>query len=100
MPLDLAAVRRYARQIALPFVGASGQERILAAEVAVVGQTAELYLKAAGVGCVRRIAAENTGRPELQVLAGALAATEQLWAILEDRPPRSFSVVDGEAVIE
>jgi hypothetical protein len=59
MPLALDDVRRYARQIALPDIGVAGQERIAAAEVVLVGQgaivdTAELYLRAAGVGRLRR----------------------------------------------
>lgn len=58
--MDLAAVRRYSRQIALPEIGVDGQERILAAEVALVGrgmalETATRYLAGAGVGRFRMI---------------------------------------------
>ena len=50
-------VARYARQIALPEIGAEGQARISAARVAVIGadltaETAATYLRAAGVGQV------------------------------------------------
>jgi len=53
--MDVAAVARYARQIALPEVGPEGQTRIFAARVLIVGagpaaETAATYLRAAGVG--------------------------------------------------
>jgi molybdopterin/thiamine biosynthesis adenylyltransferase len=59
MALGLDEVRRFARQLALPDIGVAGQERIAAAEVVLVGEgaivdTAELYLRAAGVGRLRR----------------------------------------------
>jgi len=50
-----AQIERYSRQIILPEVGSRGQERLLAASVAVAGngtaaRTAALYLAAAGIG--------------------------------------------------
>src|SRR5438874_1834018 len=56
--MDLEAIRRYARQIALPDVGTQGQDRLLKAEVALVGDgaalgAASLYLAGAGVGRLR-----------------------------------------------
>jgi hypothetical protein len=56
--MNLDAVSRFARQIALPEIGPDGQRRLLAARVAVVGddltaETAARYLAAAGVGCLR-----------------------------------------------
>jgi hypothetical protein len=64
MTLDLAAARRYGKQIALPDFGPIGQERVLAAEVALVGsdlaiETCALYLAGAGVQRFRRIGAEG-----------------------------------------
>jgi hypothetical protein len=66
MSLDGAAVRRYGKQIALPEIGSEGQERLLAAEVALVGAdltiaTAARYLAAAGVGRFRLIGAGDVG---------------------------------------
>jgi hypothetical protein len=73
MSLDLGAARRYAKQIALPELGADGQERVLAAEVAlashrpagggaddVLVETCALYLAAAGVRRFRRIGGRGT----------------------------------------
>jgi hypothetical protein len=49
-----AQVERYSRQIVLPEIGARGQERLLAARVAVAGETAlvRMLLERAGVGRV------------------------------------------------
>jgi hypothetical protein len=62
LPLSLSDTRLYARQLALPEVGAEGMERLRAATVVVTGaaqdlcaDTAQLYLRAAGVGQVTRI---------------------------------------------
>jgi hypothetical protein len=63
LALDLQQTRLYARQIALPAVGAEGQQRLLAATVVVfreidvpgggtTSETAAEYLRAAGVGRV------------------------------------------------
>jgi hypothetical protein len=62
--LDLASVRRYSRQIALPELGVDGQERLLAAEVALVGsgmalETAARYLSGAGVQRFRLLGADG-----------------------------------------
>jgi len=78
MSLDAAAVRRYSRQIALPDVGTSGQERICAAEVVLVGvgaaiEAARLYLQAAGCLRVREVTPPLDGTAWLATLRGAAA---------------------------
>jgi hypothetical protein len=60
--MNVASATRFARQLALPEVGAAGQERLLAARAAIVGdglaaETAARYLAAAGVGALRLLAA-------------------------------------------
>ncbi len=66
MALTPEAVRRFGRQIALPEIGAEGQQRFLAAEVALVGDgtavtTAQTYLLRAGVGRTRVISRDGGG---------------------------------------
>ena len=74
--MDVAAVARYARQIALPEVGPEGQSRICAARVLVVGagaaaETAATYLRAAGVGqVIARAAPPADGGAWLSALTG------------------------------
>lgn len=63
--MDAAAATRFARQVALPEIGPAGQERIVAARVAIVGrdlaaETAARYLAAAGVGTLRLIGGPAT----------------------------------------
>jgi hypothetical protein len=58
--MDTAAAQRFARQLALPELGPAGQERLLAARVAIVGrdlaaETVARYLAAAGVGALRLV---------------------------------------------
>ncbi len=55
--LSDAQIERYSRQIVLPQVGGRGQERLLAARVAIAGELADLesalaYLVGAGVGTI------------------------------------------------
>jgi hypothetical protein len=78
MSLDVHSVRRYGRQIALPEIGSQGQERLLGAEVALVGddlaiETSARYLAGAGVLRLRVIARDGRGaRPrEAAEVAGA-----------------------------
>jgi hypothetical protein len=56
--VELALARRFSRQIALPDLGSEGQERLLAAEVALAGgdlglETAARYLAGAGISRFR-----------------------------------------------
>ena len=96
MTLDIASVRRFSRQIALPDIGADGQERLGAAEVALVGgglalETATRYLSAAGVGRFRLLGAggeADTAWPaDGQAWVGSLrGATLILRAGFDDDP--------------
>jgi hypothetical protein len=57
LPLSNQQIERYSRQIILPQVGGRGQERLLAARIAIVGEIAELetplaYLVGAGIGAI------------------------------------------------
>ncbi len=57
LALSNQQIERYSRQIILPQVGGRGQERILAARVAILGEIADLesplaYLVGAGVGTI------------------------------------------------
>jgi adenylyltransferase/sulfurtransferase len=100
-------IRRYARHVLLPDVGGRGQERLLAAAVAVeVGGAAEIaalaYLAAAGVGrialtgAVRAPVSEaeaklgilygtgDIGRPRIDVIRDRVAALNGDVAIVEE----------------
>ena len=85
MALDLQQTRLYARQIALPAVGAEGQQRLLAATVVVfresdvpgagtTSETAAEYLRAAGVGKVIVAAAPGESARWRQALDGVNVA--------------------------
>jgi hypothetical protein len=68
MPLDLPAARRYARHVALPEIGAEGQERVCAGHVVLIGtglavETAARYLLAAGAGRVTLLAPNAPPHP-------------------------------------
>ncbi|MCI4349863.1 MAG: ThiF family adenylyltransferase, partial [Thermoplasmata archaeon] len=68
MALGDAQVERYSRQIVLPEVGGRGQERLLAARIAVAGVgaaalTAVTLLGRAGVGAID-VAADMPALPE------------------------------------
>jgi ThiF family len=63
--MNVAAATRFARQIALPEVGPTGQTRLGEARVAIVGgglaaETAARYLAAAGVGTLRLLGGDST----------------------------------------
>jgi molybdopterin/thiamine biosynthesis adenylyltransferase/rhodanese-related sulfurtransferase len=70
-PLDRAQVERYARHVILPDLGLSGQRRLGAAKVLVVGagglgSPALLYLAAAGVGTIGVVDADVVDVSNLQ----------------------------------
>jgi hypothetical protein len=99
--VDLASVRRYSRQIALPEIGADGQERLLAAEVALVGrgmalETAARYLTGAGVGRLRRLDPLPVGAAWVDALAGV---TLILRAGFDDDPMLRAAVRLGIPVV-
>lgn len=69
-PLDGDAAERYARQLKLPQIGASGQARLAAAKVVMIGAgglgaPAALYLAAAGVGTLMLIDDDRVDRSNL-----------------------------------
>lgn len=71
MPLNRAQNRRYARHLAMPEIGAEGQELLLGSRVLVVGagglgSPAALYLAAAGVGTIGIIDADTVNLSNLQ----------------------------------
>jgi len=83
--LDDAATLRYARQIVVPGIGGTGQEKLLATTVLVIGdprgaETAALYLAAAGMRVVREAA--EAGSCAVVVVADAGGSGEELRAWL------------------
>lgn len=102
------AVRlRYARQLALPEIGAAGQAKLAKARVALVGTgglgcPAALYLAAAGVGYLRLIDPDHVELSNLQrqVLYGDddIALKKVHVAERELRARASALVVDAHAV--
>jgi molybdopterin/thiamine biosynthesis adenylyltransferase/rhodanese-related sulfurtransferase len=105
--LDAEARARFDRQIRLPKVGETGQLKLLAAKVALVGagglgSPAALYLAAAGVGTLSVFDDDVVARSNLhrQVLHGELQVgvlkVESASQALRARDPRT--VVFGHAV--
>lgn len=95
--MNADAVARYARQIALPEIGPDGQERLLAARVAVVGgdltaAIAARYLAAAGVGRLRVLGGAanidddlRASNPDVSIEHAPLPAAGAAWlAALEN----------------
>lgn len=81
--LDDDAIARYARQIVVPGIGASGQQKLLAATVFVSGDTrgvaqARLYLEAAGL----RVTADDPASADVAIVAGAGSVPPSLLSSL------------------
>jgi hypothetical protein len=91
--MNAATVTRFARQLALPEVGPAGQERLVAARAAVVGdglaaETAARYLAAAGVGALRLLSAGGSetwdealrgSNPDVAIERGPRPADGAAW---------------------
>ncbi|HVU49091.1 MAG TPA: ThiF family adenylyltransferase [Polyangia bacterium] len=92
--MNVATATRFARQLALPEVGADGQERLGAARAVVVGdglgaETAARYLAAAGVGALRILSAGETwphldealrgSNPDVTIERGPRPADGRAW---------------------
>ena len=88
MPLSDAQIERYSRQIVLPEIGGRGQQRLLAATVAIAGcgplaATAARYLVGAGIGQLRLDAAAFAElglelqqlNPDVTVMSGDIDST-------------------------
>lgn len=103
--MDLEAVRRYGRQIALPEIGVEGQARVLAAEVALVGtgmalETAARYLSGAGVQRFRLVGADGDWPAEGEQWVARLdGATVALRAGFDDDPMLHAAVRLGLPVV-
>jgi hypothetical protein len=79
--LDDEAIERYARQVVVPGIGASGQERLMGTTVRIVGHPrgiaqAGLYLAAAGL----RVSEEESPSPDLLLIADIDSLPESLLA--------------------
>jgi hypothetical protein len=97
--LDDEAIERYARQVVVPGIGASGQERLMATTVLVIGHPrgaaqAALYLQAAGA----RVRSEILGDSDLVIVAGAEFVDAALLASLASSGrPICWYVLDDDA---
>lgn len=85
--LDDESIARYARQIVVPGIGATGQAQLLASTVLLVGnargcETAGLYLRAAGVTTLRHDSPLPLAEFDVVVLADAGATDEATRALL------------------
>ena len=107
MSLTADELRRYARHVVLPQVGAAGQERLKAASVLIVGlgglgSPAALYLAAAGVGRLGLVDYDRVDESNLQrqVLHGTssvgMAKVDSARARLHDLNPHVELRLHGE----
>lgn len=96
--LDDDAIARYARQIVVPGIGASGQEKLLATTVLVTGHArgvaqARLYLEAGGV----RVIEDNVAAADVILLAGVEALAPSLLAsLVSSGKPVCWYVLDAD----
>lgn len=85
--LDDESIARYARQIVVPGIGATGQARLLTSTVLLVGnargcETAGLFLRASGVSTLRHDPPFALAEFDVVILADAGAMDEATRAML------------------
>jgi hypothetical protein len=98
--LDDDAIARYARQIVVPGIGASGQEKLLATTVLVAGHArgvaqARLYLEAAGVRVIDND--HDLATANVVLVAGVESLAPSLLASLSSsEKPVCWYVLDAD----
>lgn len=104
MPLDLHAARRYARHVALPELGATGQERIGSSRAVLVGddqviETVARYLLAAGVGSVTLLAPGGPPHPVIAHLVAPKVERRYVEGVWPSDAAGWIAAVEGAQVV-